>query len=1046
MEKPNKRPLWIKELFTIALAFILIAPICVLLTSEGIKYAHRREAEHLSIRTKLFEELANGESRILAYAEEWYDRNLSANIRLMTDSLKTFASDGGYAGPDLFPGGFVLTFEGDKAILPEGLGEVEAQISRALAEEGAASGKMRTGRLVKQPGQGSALSPLAVADGDQASDSETYYLSFGKIAGDTYYVAMTPESEYQEYLARYESIDYDTLEKADRVFNGNTMLVSELDGHMTLMNAYGDIRKYESLEEMGISEEQLREEQQMLKVNGVSYSCVYSHFESESPETENVTMVQMLPMVTIGLKSLNRALAIGYTMALSFLTMLVYMFAVRRRVRDTVLTKAQARRYSPRKLRVRMISAALTSAIAVFALAALLQGVGQIYVEAKYGQDTLDTVIRQMNQSAALTKDEDNFRQEEWYVYHGQHMASLLNTHGGFATKERLQSWCDTLDIDFIMLFDADGNEQLCNRDYSGFMLTRGLGNDTSDFRRLLLGIPSVVHETSTDATTGLERQIIGVTLPLADGSHGALIMALMPGQIRSVGDSTDIIEQLAAMTMEDTECFVVDEPSGEVIYSSDSKLDGAKILERGLTEKSLRDGYMDFGTLDDEDCFILTARSQSNIFYYTVKCKALFQSVLKFGGLAAALYLAVAALLLLIFFREYTQRAYDSAATVEDSGDGVQSRWENKALEGDDEEEHSEFVRKKTFKFGQSAEQRLIDKARDGKLRRLVQELGKQVKWEDAEPEGKAGIVFHAGLILLLICWGNLILRADLTSKGYGTMVSFLLRGDWVKGVNLFAVCSVTLIISMAYLINVISGLVLKLLSTFLTGKGKTLCRLIHNAIKYLSVFVTVYFMLMYFGFPIGTVVGSIGIVSLALSLGARDMAADVLAGLSIVFEKSFEVGDIVQIGSVKGTVHEIGVRSTKLLTRDNNTVTISNHSIDAIVNLTRKLSWYTLYVKIAVDAPIEQIEAILNRELPEIGRRCGGIVGELRYCGIDSFGSGNSIGAGSSFGGGNSYRGPTVTLLIAAQCNEKDLDDVNLFVTREVLLLFRQEGIDIR
>jgi len=41
---------------------------------------------------------------------------------------------------------------------------------------------------------------------------------------------------------------------------------------------------------------------------------------------------------------------------------------------------------------------------------------------------------------------------------------------------------------------------------------------------------------------------------------------------------------------------------------------------------------------------------------------------------------------------------------------------------------------------------------------------------------------------------------------------------------------------------------------------------------------------------------------------------------------------------------------------------------------------------------------------------------------------------------------RGPSVTLLINAQCNEKDLDDVNLFVSREVLFLLKREGIAIR
>ena len=87
MKQSNKRPLWIRELLALVLALVMIAPICAILTSEGIKYAHRREKEHLSIRTKLFEDVATNESQVIDTAEEWFDRNLSANIRLMTDSL-----------------------------------------------------------------------------------------------------------------------------------------------------------------------------------------------------------------------------------------------------------------------------------------------------------------------------------------------------------------------------------------------------------------------------------------------------------------------------------------------------------------------------------------------------------------------------------------------------------------------------------------------------------------------------------------------------------------------------------------------------------------------------------------------------------------------------------------------------------------------------------------------------------------------------------------------------------------------------------------------
>lgn len=81
MKKTNDRPLWMRELFALVLSFIMLVPICAMLTSEGIKYAHRREDEHLSIRTKRFEEIARNESRVIASAEEWYDRNLSAHIR-----------------------------------------------------------------------------------------------------------------------------------------------------------------------------------------------------------------------------------------------------------------------------------------------------------------------------------------------------------------------------------------------------------------------------------------------------------------------------------------------------------------------------------------------------------------------------------------------------------------------------------------------------------------------------------------------------------------------------------------------------------------------------------------------------------------------------------------------------------------------------------------------------------------------------------------------------------------------------------------------------
>ena len=65
-------------------------------------------------------------------------------------------------------------------------------------------------------------------------------------------------------------------------------------------------------------------------------------------------------------------------------------------------------------------------------------------------------------------------------------------------------------------------------------------------------------------------------------------------------------------------------------------------------------------------------------------------------------------------------------------------------------------------------------------------------------------------------------------------------------------------------------------------------------------------------------TVVASIGLASLAVSLGAQGLVADVLAGLSIVFEGEFQVGDIVDIDGFEGTIQQIGVRTTKIRGRE--------------------------------------------------------------------------------------------------------------------------------
>ena len=618
----------------------------------------------------------------------------------------------------------------------------------------------------------------------------------------------------------------------------------------------------------------------------------------------------------------------------------------------------------------------IIGAVAIFIVAFILQGVAQLYVELKYGQDTLNTLSKQLDQTEMSEEAVHQSEKEEWYVYHGARMASLLSDNPVLARPERLQRFCDILSIDFIMLFDEKGNETLCNKDYSGFTLNKGVGADASDFQRLLLGVPSVVHNVSRDATTELERQYIGVTLPLFNGKHGALIMALMPEQVQGTSNPREINKILADMTLDSTECFIADESDGEVLYSSDRALIGVKITEWGLSEKSLRDGYMDFGMIGDKKYFVLTDRQEDKICYYVVKTQKMFDSVPAFSGIAAAMFVGGAVILLWLFFMQYREKDYAKWLMVADSPRDVGYRSYDDASDLESEDVIPEAIGEAKPQKDLTLEERLENRVQDSKKKGLLHRLQKRFQWDAKQPEDKASIVFHNCLILLLIVWANLMFSKTLSGNGFDSMAEYLLHGDWVKGVNLFACVGLGGRRSITKLIDMLSEVAFRLISNLLMGKGKTITKLLRSAVRYMTMLVSIYLMLTYFGFPIGTVVGSIGIVSLALSLGARDLAADILAGLSIVFEKNFQVGDIVQIGDKKGMVKEIGVRSTRLETIDDNIVVIGNHSISSVVNLTGKLSWYSLEIKVPMDTPLEEVEAVLNRNLPDIGKRCDKIV----------------------------------------------------------------------
>lgn len=77
----------------------------------------------------------------------------------------------------------------------------------------------------------------------------------------------------------------------------------------------------------------------------------------------------------------------------------------------------------------------------------------------------------------------------------------------------------------------------------------------------------------------------------------------------------------------------------------------------------------------------------------------------------------------------------------------------------------------------------------------------------------------------------------------------------------------------------------------------------------------------------PREVMLAATGSIAVALGLSLKDLVASVIAGFILLFDRPFQVGDRVAFGDVYGEIESIGLRSVRLVTLDDNLVTIPNN-----------------------------------------------------------------------------------------------------------------------
>lgn len=147
------------------------------------------------------------------------------------------------------------------------------------------------------------------------------------------------------------------------------------------------------------------------------------------------------------------------------------------------------------------------------------------------------------------------------------------------------------------------------------------------------------------------------------------------------------------------------------------------------------------------------------------------------------------------------------------------------------------------------------------------------------------------------------------------------------------------------------------------LSKRSQTISALVNSLFRYTMVFFYVYSILTILGIPVGTLIASAGIFSLAIGLGAQGFMSDLVNGFFILSEGQYDVGDNVEIGTETGTVTQLGLRTTQIVTTDGTLIFIPNRRISIVRNLTHGGIGLNLDMNLDADTDLKLLSSLLDQ-----------------------------------------------------------------------------------
>ena len=529
----------------------------------------------------------------------------------------------------------------------------------------------------------------------------------------------------------------------------------------------------------------------------------------------------------------------------------------------------------------------IVGTIGMFAVSWYTQSLMSVSVQIKHNDNKVASIEEQLAANENASQEiEDDYSAE--YIDRAVGLARLFAVDPGLIEDNRLEDMAVLMGLESIFVFDENGQTISTNTRNKNFALPEDENDQSYGFWEVVNGVePYYVQTVVWDGNAG-------ITFYVGVERYDA------KGMVEIGVSSTTLAERLSATAFEGQLDSIpvgnggflaaVDAQEGTVSYMRDHKYIDDDPANHGITASALVDGYLGYQVVDGVRCLVSTCYTQGQ---YILVCVP--TSEIGTGNVSASIVTALLGFVLLIpvVLQLVIQRRPEGDDVVAEEGRSATS---------------GSILAQPRGSFD--------IKTAGGSVKRVQSIAGRwggvSLDWNEKNPEGKLftivkGLLLVVTVVLLVFVYG-------INDPNDSSALSYIVSERWEKLPNIFSLSYIGLLILTAAVAVWVTRVVITIVCRNLNTRLETIGRLLASFIKYAVVIAVLLYSLALIGVDSASLWASAGIVTLVVGLGAQSLIKDVIAGIFLVFEGEFRVGDIVTVGGWTGTVLEIGIRTTKI------------------------------------------------------------------------------------------------------------------------------------